>query len=198
MIKSGVKKTRDDVAAVMASIKRLTRMDVLVGVPSTKADRDDDAPLNNAQLAYIHTFGSTIHVPTREATVGRRNGKFASAKRATSQSTHTVPAHEIVIPPRPFLIPGVENAEPRTVPKLAAAARLALTGDFPGAEKKLNEAGIIAQNEVRAVINAGVPPPLAESTLRARRARGRTGDVPLVDTGELRNSITYVIRKATG
>jgi hypothetical protein len=34
--------------------------------------------------------------------------------------------------------------------------------------------------------------------LRARRARGRTGDVPLVDTGELRNSITYVIRKATG
>lgn len=194
-MKPGVRKTRDDVAKVLSSIKQLSGLDVLVGVPSTKADREDGDPINNAQLAYIHTFGSTIQVAAREQTVGRKGNRFAKAKNATSQTTHTVPAHEIVIPPRPFLEPGVQNAQPKTTPRLKRAAELALTGDFDAAEKELHKAGLIAQNEVRAVINAGVAPALADSTLRSRRSRGRTGTVPLIDTGELRNSITYVVRK---
>lgn len=196
MAKTGVRIVRDDVAKTMRAIKRLVGLDVLVGVPSSKADRDDGEPINNAELAYIHTFGSTIQIPAREQTVGRKNGKFAKAKKATSTTTHTIPAHEVVIPPRPFLVPGVQNAVPKTTPKLRKAAQLALRGDMPGAETELNKAGLVAQNEVRAVINAGVAPELAESTKRARRARGRTGEVPLIDTGELRNSITYVVRKA--
>jgi hypothetical protein len=195
MAKSGTRIVRDDVARVASAIKKLTGLDVLVGVPSDKADRDDGEPINNAQLAYIHTFGSTIQVGEREATVGRRGGRFATAKKATSQTTHTVPAHEVVIPPRPFLEPGVRNAMPKVVPRFKRAAEAALRGDIGAARSQLDAAGLIAQNEVRAVINAGVAPPLAESTIRARRARGRTGTVPLIDKGELRNSITYVVRK---
>lgn len=194
-MKPGVKMTRDDVVKVMRNIKALTGLDVLVGVPSDKADRQDDTPINNAALAYIHTFGATIKVPERESTVGRRNGRFASAKKATTTTTHTVPAHEIVIPPRPFLEPGIKAAEPRTVPQLKKAAQAALSNDMGGATRHLNIAGLNAQNEVRGVINDGLSPALAESTLRKRRARGRTGDKPLEDTGELRNSITYVVRK---
>lgn len=193
-MRSGVKTVRDDVAKVLASIKKLTALDVLVGVPSEKAARDDGG-INNAQLAYIHTFGSTIQVAEREATANRRGGKFSTAKKATSQTSHTVPAHEIVIPPRPFLEPGVKNAMPKATPRLKRAAELALQGDSAGAESQLHAAGMIAQNEVKAVINAGIAPELAESTKRARRARGRTGDVPLIDKGELRNNIVYVIRK---
>ena len=61
----------------------------------------------------------------------------------------------------------------------------------------LHRVGLTAQNSVRRVINAGVAPPLAASTLRSRRTRKvakRTGTVALIDTGQLRNSITYVIR----
>lgn len=192
---TGVKKTRDDTAVLMASIKRLASLDVLVGVPSTKADRDDGEPINNAQLAYIHTFGSTIQVPEREQTIGRRNGRFAKPSKAKAFTTHTIPAHEVVIPPRPFLEPGVQEALPKITPRLAAAARLALSGDPYGAEDQLHAAGLIAQNAVRAVINAGVAPALAPGTLASRRARGRTGDIPLIDKGELRNSITYVVRR---
>lgn len=195
--RNGVRVVRDDTAKALAALKRLAGLDVLVGVPSANANRDDDTPLNNAQLAYIHTFGSTIQVAEREATVGRKNGRFAKAKNATYETSHTVPAHEIVIPPRPFLEPGIVNATPKTTPRLKAAANLALQGNFDGAERQLHAAGLIAQNEVRAVINAGPPPPLAESTIRSRRSRGRTGTVPLVDTGELRNSITYVVRAKT-
>jgi hypothetical protein len=32
-------------------------------------------------------------------------------------------------------------------------------------------------------------------TLERRRAKGRTGTKPLIDTGQLRNAITYVLRK---
>jgi hypothetical protein len=69
------------------------------------------------------------------------------------------------------------------------------------------------QNAVRTKITDGPFAPLADSTLRARARRGRKGAVaelksraqgnapnnanakPLIDTGQLRKSITYVVRK---
>jgi hypothetical protein len=195
MAKSGVKVVRDDVAKMMKSLDRLMGLDVLVGIPSDKASRDDDGPLNNAQIGYIQTYGSTIQVPEKEASVNRRNGKFSKAKKATSTTSHTVPAHEIVIPPRPFLEPGVVNAEPKTTPRLAKAMRAVLSGDSAGAEIELNKAGLEAVSSVRSVITGGIAPELAESTKRRRRAKGRTGETPLLDTGELNNSISYVVRK---
>jgi len=100
------------------------------------------------------------------------------------------------IPARPFLVPGVNEALPEIVKRLETGARKALT--FPidpnAGMVTLNEVGLIAQRTVRSYINQGVPPPLAASTLRARRAAGRTGTKPLISTGQLRNSVTYVIR----
>lgn len=98
------------------------------------------------------------------------------------------------LPARPFLVPGVASAEEKTVPQLEKAVEAALDGDLPRAEKRMASAGLAAQNSVRAKINSGIAPQLKASTLAARRRRGRTGTVPLIDTGQLRNSITYVIR----
>lgn len=99
------------------------------------------------------------------------------------------------LPARPFLVPGVASAEEKTVPQLQKAVEAALDGDLPRAQKRLASAGLAAQNSVRAKINSGIAPQLKASTLEARRRRGRTGTVPLIDSGQLRNSITYVIRK---
>jgi hypothetical protein len=99
------------------------------------------------------------------------------------------------LPARPFLVPGVQHAIPDATAQLKKGAQEALSGDAEAANKRMHAAGIVAQNAVRSHINSGVPPPLAEATLEARRRRGRTGEVPLIDTGQLRNSITYVIRK---
>lgn len=95
---------------------------------------------------------------------------------------------------RPFLVPGVANAKDKASPQLQKAIEAALDGDLPRAEKRMSSAGLVAQNSVRAKINSGIKPELAASTLAARRRRGRKGTVPLIDTGQLRNSITYVIR----
>lgn len=99
------------------------------------------------------------------------------------------------IPARPFLIPGIENAQPRVIKKLEEAAKAALEQHPDDVDKLLHQCGLIAQAEVLAVINSGPPPELKDATLAARRRRGRTGEVPLIDTGKLRNSINYVVRK---
>jgi len=99
------------------------------------------------------------------------------------------------IPARPFLIPGVEAAQSKVVKQLRKGADQALDGKLDAADKALHSAGIVAVNAVRATLSEGIPPPLKASTIAARERRGRTGTKPLIDTGQLRNSLTYVIRK---
>lgn len=182
--------SRDRVPQLLRVIEDLTKSDLLVGVPGNTAPREappgGHAPMNNATLAYIHEFG--------------------------------LPEHNL--PARPFLRPGIEGAIPAIVTRLRAGAKKALANldDHEGGIKALEAAGLTAQNAVRAYINRGVPPPLAMSTLLKRQAerpnrkgpgleiarRIATGvegtDLvkPLVDTGQLRNSITYVIRPRRG
>jgi hypothetical protein len=99
------------------------------------------------------------------------------------------------LPARPFLVPGVEAAQKAATDELKKGADAAMSGNALAADRALHRAGITASNAVKAKINSGVPPALAESTLAARRRRGRTGEVPLIDTGSLRNAVTYVLRK---
>ena len=99
------------------------------------------------------------------------------------------------IPPRPFLVPGVEAVQEQVAARLGKASQSALDGEAGDVQQNMSAAGLIAQNSVRATINAGDGfDKLKDATIEARRRRGRTGIKPLIDTGQLRNSITYVIR----
>lgn len=99
------------------------------------------------------------------------------------------------IPARPFLIPGVQDIQKPASERLKVAAQRALSGDLSTAEKQLHAAGLMGQNSARAKINSNIQPKLSDRTLAARRARGVTRENTLIDTGQLRNSLTYVIRK---
>lgn len=103
-------------------------------------------------------------------------------------------APEMNIPARPHLIPGVEAVKDNVVTQFRMIAKRQLKGDKEAAEQGLNRVGLIAQNSVRKMINSGISPALAPSTLAARRRRGRTGIKPLVDTAQYRNAVTYVLR----
>ena len=101
------------------------------------------------------------------------------------------------IPPRPFLEPGVAAVAEKCADVIGKGAAMALTDMNPQAALTAkNKAGLIAQNSVKATITAGDGfEPLSKSTLAARKRRGVSRTKPLIDTGSLRNSITYVIRK---
>lgn len=99
------------------------------------------------------------------------------------------------IPPRPFLVPGVRAATPKCIDVLKKAGKAALSEGPSALDKGLNAAGLIAQNVVkqRIRLQEGFAP-LAEGTIKARKRKGFHGEKALIRTGQLMNSITYVVR----
>ena len=176
--------TRDGVQGVHDAIKELLSKEVLVGFPEeTTDDREDATEPTNAALGYIHDNG----------------------------------APEVNIPARPFMVPAIEEAQDRIADGLGEAARMAMRPGKANPElidKMLHRVGFIAEVAIKTKINEGIPPPLSERTLQARASRGREGAAwdlawraagvdpsmtmelakPLVDTGQMRNAVKYVIR----
>jgi len=178
-MKIGLQKIVDNVAKATAGIAALGTTRVMVGVPAEKGSRKDGEPINNAALAYIHEHG----------------------------------APEAGIPARPFLKPGIEAKQPEIEAGLVKTGRAALEGNPSAVDRGFNAVGLIGQAAVRTKITEGPFQPLSEATLRDRARRGRKGAAqelanrkagmpasndlakPLIDTGQLRNSLNYVIRK---
>jgi hypothetical protein len=177
--------TVDRLDDVLKSITSLVQQEILVGVPDSTAGRkDDDQPISNAEIGYIQENGS--------------------------------PANNI--PARPHLVPGVEGAQAKFTPQLEKGVQAALDGEMGQVASRLNAAGLIAQTAVRNKIDSGPFVPLSPLTLLARMHRQGGGTVtgktlgelgafvgpvdqravrskPLIDTGQYRNSITYVVKK---
>lgn len=183
MAKTGATTTVDKTAALWKAVSELTRNRVMVGVPDEGAGRKEGA-ITNAALAYIHENG----------------------------------APEVNIPPRPFLKPTVRKEQAIIVKMMKSAGTIALSGKSP--LPTFNALGLKISSAVKRTITAGIPPPLAASTVAGRIGRRKSGTwrakrramvaanvaankapgegifTPLIDTGSLRNSITYVIRRA--
>jgi len=97
------------------------------------------------------------------------------------------------IPPRPFLIPGVEAARPRAIDALEKYAGQALS-DPETIDKGLHAAGMIARDSVKQrIISQEGFEVLSDRTLKARRKKGFKGEKALIRTGQLLNSISYVV-----
>lgn len=159
-----LKVTQDQVKDVLASIRSLTKHQVLVGIPSTTAERqpdpEDPRPLSNAEIGYIHEFG----------------------------------APEANIPARPFLVPGTKDNLEKVEKRYRAAAKKALDGDKEAVDKAHAAVGLETAASVQKKITDGPFAPLSPVTISKRKSKGRTGTKPLLDTGALRRSITYVVR----
>jgi hypothetical protein len=182
--------TKDNVSKVFKEIADLVGKQVLIGIPDNGQNKRDDEPVNNATIGYAMEFG--------------------------------LPANNV--PARPFLIPGVKKARSAALRQLRQSADAALNGDAKGVDAGLARAGIVASNEVKHQINSNIPPPLKPETIRGRHrarqtkmreseevylrmvargidpgaAQADVGIVALINTGQLRNSITYVVRKKSG
>lgn len=134
-----------------------------------------------------------VGIPAAKA--GREETEGKPINNATLGYIHEFGAPEANIPARPFLIPGVKNAQKETVVRLRQAGKAALEGRKADVDKALNAAGLGAQNSVRRKITEGPFVPLKPATLAARRRKGRKGTKPLIDTTQLRSAISYVIGK---
>lgn len=146
-------------------------------------------------LAGISSLGKSdvlVGIPGENAT------RDAPITNAALGYIHEFGAPEANIPARPHLVPGVQDAKEQVTARFKHAAKSAFMGRPAEVDRALNAAGIIATSSVKRKITSGPFLPLAPSTLAARRRRGRTGAKPLIDTGQYRNSITYVLRTNAG
>lgn len=100
------------------------------------------------------------------------------------------------IPPRPVMALGIRKAQPEIVEAFRRGAQTALSKGVSAVGIAYERAGIIASNSVKKVINAqeGIEPP-APATLAARKAAGFKGTKALIVTGQMRNAITYVVKR---
>lgn len=182
-MQSGTTIKKGDMEALQQALKDLADLELLVGFPEDNTARKDpeDAKLGitNAALAYIHDNG----------------------------------APEVKIPARPFMVPALDSVQERLADTLTAPLKTLGKSQDPEAGKRvLMRAGLIAQAAIRKKINEGIPPPLSQRTLEERASRGRKGAKqelanraaggaastllakPLIDTGQMRNAVSFVIR----
>jgi hypothetical protein len=121
-------------------------------------------PINNASLAYIMEHG----------------------------------APEANIPARPFMKPGIATVQPQIAAGLKKAGEFAMDGKADAVNRQLHRVGAIGRDAIKAKITDGPFAPLKPSTIAARKSkrksRTNTDIKPLIDTGALRASISYVIR----
>jgi len=161
-----VKQTKNRVPDLKKALKALAKSQVLVGIPASSSD--------NAREDE----------PITNSELG---------------FIHEFGAPEANIPARPFLVPGVKASWEKANKLLASGAKKVLQlNPNPAATvtRTLEAAGLLAQGKVVQEIDDGIPPMLKAATLAARRRRGFTGTKPLIETGQLKQSITYVVKDA--
>ena len=176
---------KSNLKQIQANIQKFAMSDVYVGVPADKNDRQsnftgESDEITNAEIAYTNDNGS--------------------------------PAKNI--PARPFMRPGIKKVREKIAQRMGRGIKDILnTGQ--DADVSLMAVGLMAQSAIRGIINAGIAPALSEQTLRQRveskhgakgaqaeldaRAAGAPPSMdyakPLVWSGQLRNSINFVIRR---
>jgi hypothetical protein len=182
--KVGALLTADRLAEMKRDLFLLAQHEVLVGFPQDTTERDaagaEPEGITNAALGYIHDNGEP----------------------------------DANIPARPFMIPGIEAVEDKVADKLVQGAKAVVRPVAPPniVERVFHSVGLIVANSIKQKINEGPPPPLSPYTLRQRakkgdklaqleldnRSRGEAPSTelakPLVDTAQMRNAVTYVIR----
>lgn len=167
-IKVNVTVTRDNMAKVVEAIEQLATSRVMVGVPAENAFRSQEP-------------GEPKPPPN--------NAELAYIHEFGEPTAH--------IPARPFLVPAITAMQPEAIERLKKTAEYAVNGRPDAVNKSFHALGLRAQAAVRRKITDGPFQQLAAYTIKKRLERGRTGTKPLLDTGKLRNSIIYAIRKIT-
>jgi hypothetical protein len=107
-------------------------------------------------------------------------------------------APEVNIPARPFMKPGIANVQPQIAAGLKKAGEFALQGRGDAVDRQFHRVGAIGRDAIKAKITDGPFVPLKPSTIAARKSkrksRNNTDVKPLIDSGALRASISYVVR----
>lgn len=144
-------------------------------------DRFEEA-FNLAQMA--DEFEVAIGFP--EDTAERDKGEINNPTLAAILE-HGSPANNL--PARPFVEPGLETGRDRLAKIMELGLQRTLDGDSDGIAWALETAGVEGVSLVQRKMVTGPFAPNAPSTIKRKGS-----SKPLIDTGQLRQSVSYVVR----
>ncbi len=107
---------------------------------------------------------------------------------------HEFGAPEQGIPQRSFIRATVDERRADVQRLSVVLAKDVLTGKRTAAQA-LDALGAKVSGWMQKRIADGIPPQLKAETLKRKTVNGAVGDVPLVDTGQLKSSIAWVVEK---
>jgi hypothetical protein len=187
-------KTIDRLAEHLKQISELAASDVLIGIPAAKTGRKD-GQMTNASLAYIHEYGSPAHnIPARPFLFPGVKAIRAQAIQLLRDGARdvllgkvkaSVVLNKVGILARNSVVKAITDPAPPFVPLKPATIRARLRRTAAG-RRKLR--GLRQIKQVAGWTGAQSNQALTEW--------GEAGNIkPLIDTGQLRAAITYVVRK---
>ena len=186
----------DNTNLVKKLLDDLAKKQVYIGVPegsdndrSSVGNEENTSNITNAELLYIHTHGVRHHEMRAEMNPSVESGLMPYSK-AFELYLHSHGSPLWQSPPRPVLEPAIEHNKDAIAKQLKKVMANALAGQDPTAE--LQKAGLMGQNFARDWFTnpANGWAPNAPATIERKGS-----DKPLIDTGELRKAITYVVRE---
>ena len=141
-----------------------------------------------------------VYVGITDDTTEREEQQTKEITNAELLFIHTNGSPIRNIPPRPVIEPAIRNDKDRLSRMMKQAAQLFLKGDKQGAINQLRKVGMRGQNVSRAwFLNPENGwPPNSPAVQAAKMRKGANIPRPLIDTGELRKSITYFVRTKGG
>jgi hypothetical protein len=179
-------KARDAITKALREL--MTSKFVTVGIHEDAGNHESD-DITNAALGAVHEFGADIDHPggtsygyASKAAADRNEVRFLKTGKGYVEIGVTQ-AHTVSIPARPWLNPGVASGN---VEYLSIIEKTLAKGE--PIENALNKVGIVAVGKVQKYMTELRTPPNAASTIKAKGSSN-----PLIDSGALRQSVTYKI-----
>ncbi len=180
-------------AGVVKRLLQLKKRHIYVGVPNNNNAREEEgtaADIGNAELVYIHTHGIRAWPMRQEMNINMAKGAKYSEAYSMYIASHGSPLWQA--PPRPIIEPAIEANKAQIAEKFKKIYIAAEHNDPKAMDAAINSVGLYAQNKVRAWFrdprnNWAPNSPLTIKLKGSNR--------PLIDTGALRQSITYVVRE---
>lgn len=136
-----------------------------------------------------------VGVPAKNA---EREGKYNIKDTSNNAELLFILSHGSPlrhIPARPVLQPAIEDAKEDIGRALANASRAALNNDPAATKDALENAGMVAQNAAHNLFDDPRNGWAANAPLTIKL---KGSNKPMVDTGQMRNAIVYVVRAKNG
>ncbi len=177
--------TNDLTKDIKKYLEDLAKKTVCIGIPDTT--EHPDSKITNAELLYVHTNG------IRDTTM-RRAMQHDLDSGMPYSTAHELYVHENGSPlwnspPRPILEPAMDNSKEAIAEQMKQVAISALDGN--NLTPELEKVGTLGQNAARDWFTNPENnwPKNSKDTIKRKGS-----DKPLIDTGELRKSIIYILK----